>query len=100
MKLSKVAILALLLTSAAQSINVDQVQGQVKKHSFIAYNGGQMLLEDLRNYKFSDIKNRLVQIDNELAQFDAVQKDDGPQSDNIYSMLPDIQHKSDADFMD
>lgn len=56
-----------------------------------------MLKEDVRDYKFSDVKHRLDEIDNELTQYES--KDDG-QNDNILTMMPDIQHKSDADFME
>lgn len=48
MKLS-IVILALLSASA---IHVKQE----KKHKFINYTGGQMYQDDLKDYKFSDIK--------------------------------------------
>jgi hypothetical protein len=54
--------------------------------------------QDLHDYKFSDIKHRMAEIDNELATLDS--KDDGPKDDNIYAMMPLVQHKTDSDFMD
>ena len=57
-----------------------------------------MLAEDIKDYKFSDIKHRLAEIDSQLTQFD-VQKEDGA-NDNILTMMPDVKHKSDGDFME
>ena len=57
-----------------------------------------MLAEDIKDYKFSDLKHRLGEIDSQLTQFD-LQKEDGA-NDNILTMMPDVKHKSDGDFME
>lgn len=57
-----------------------------------------MLAQDLKDYKFSDIKKRLSEIDSQLAQFEQ-EKMEGA-NDNVYTMMPEVKHKSDGDFME
>ena len=55
-----------------------------------------MFEENLKDYRFTDIKQRMAELDSQLSQVEAE-----PQaSDDIFAMMPTVQHKSDGDFMD